>query len=1310
MINAQFFEPLEQRMLLSVADLGFDPITPNNPLWTAQFGTVSVDGRLTGREWAHAQEIFQTQPYHDGSSVRIKMLHNNKGLFLGADIRDAFLWADGDGGGTGGRFKTEQDDSLTIFFDPNDSRDLFLQDDDRALSINLAGMNAPIEGSGAVSRWKYFKGDGAGGGSGVNPFGALDEGIVWATQINGTVNDNSDIDQGWTVEIFMPWSSLGMDRSPKHGQTIGMLFDVIFDTTGGTRDLAPRNQSTDPAELFGPTVIDDHLAGPNSSFSVNQPGHNGPVNYAELMFVNPRHVLRLRATAVGNLKVRGTTGYSTRLEFFAPSATLGGDGHVSAYQIRRVVGTSLTDANWATATVVENRFVPKLAGLTESLKIGELSPGTTYTFALRGVDAAGRLGLLNSITLTTQTTAQDTSAGRRVMVSPMGSTLMTEAGDPFLINGDHLVPNGPYVRGLYPGEIWFDDVGEFRSFADRTPVEGAVGPYMDLLAASGITTMRAVLEQLTLAPAGRTNLPSGMYWLESSPGVFNQDMKAYLHGLMAEADRVGIRLTLHPFNTFNFRTNFELSPFASINGGPLDTIDDFFQSPEVLAMVKARIETIIDWVNESPFSATVIGIEMLNEWDSFGWTLNPEGDAEPSRATEMRTRSRFVVELARHARAYDPNIMVMSSTIGPAPRGPVNRALFLSDVFDILAPHFYTNSSEQPVNNPATDRSFRPAQEAATLGAYWLTQRRSNTPVYNGEWGLTQQFWTDANGDQRSYYSDVSPNAPAGRTFLQSEDEAQFRTIAWSSLAAGLQSPGNRITGPELRDLFTLADLDSQAPPLALTLSTAMRGTQGAVSRFFNDTSLGFDATSYDPSPLTGRIEILKAGGSALSAWGSTDGTQGLVYVLQDRNVSTGLIAPHLLITGLRRGSVYDAQVWSTGADAHVIKQLTGITAFRDQVRLKLPAFDTDVMIKFKARQVQVEHTTVASAPTGGGAFLVNFSLDSSGQPAADLLDTVTGAIVHHNVAAMARFTGSLVDLIAYERPGGRVTMIGVDANHEVWLFNGAPSKGVGSWEPAKNLSQMRDLPGIVGDLAAEAIEVTDASGRTRLRYNIFGLDSRSQIISYESSPRFGWVFRDLARRGADLTIQGGLSAFELPDAAAGMGIAGLSAVGSDGQIVVLLRNANLGSAPNEQWTITDLAAITPVPATGKTQSLVVGSSVSVITTHTNGSLSVLTSDIASPDSLAWDRFELSASVGLPTVAAGTVAVVDGDRISIVARSAGGDLLHLSGLASTWSFDVIGSGLGSFDAGAARGRISVITQQSIADDAVIFVYDGVNWS
>ncbi len=35
-------------------------------------------------------------------------------------------------------------------------------------------------------------------------------GLQTAVQVDGTLNDNSDIDKGWTVEIAIPWSSLGL--------------------------------------------------------------------------------------------------------------------------------------------------------------------------------------------------------------------------------------------------------------------------------------------------------------------------------------------------------------------------------------------------------------------------------------------------------------------------------------------------------------------------------------------------------------------------------------------------------------------------------------------------------------------------------------------------------------------------------------------------------------------------------------------------------------------------------------------------------------------------------------------------------------------------------------------------------------------------------------------------------------------------------------------------------------------------------------------------------------------------------------------
>jgi len=36
------------------------------------------------------------------------------------------------------------------------------------------------------------------------------EGLQTAVQVDGTLNDNSDIDNGWSLEIAIPWSSLGL--------------------------------------------------------------------------------------------------------------------------------------------------------------------------------------------------------------------------------------------------------------------------------------------------------------------------------------------------------------------------------------------------------------------------------------------------------------------------------------------------------------------------------------------------------------------------------------------------------------------------------------------------------------------------------------------------------------------------------------------------------------------------------------------------------------------------------------------------------------------------------------------------------------------------------------------------------------------------------------------------------------------------------------------------------------------------------------------------------------------------------------------
>ncbi|MBY0261544.1 MAG: hypothetical protein K2Q20_04335, partial [Phycisphaerales bacterium] len=51
-------ESLEPRQLMAV----LDPVTSNNPVWFATYGTPTVDGAINANEWAGTVPIVRAQP------------------------------------------------------------------------------------------------------------------------------------------------------------------------------------------------------------------------------------------------------------------------------------------------------------------------------------------------------------------------------------------------------------------------------------------------------------------------------------------------------------------------------------------------------------------------------------------------------------------------------------------------------------------------------------------------------------------------------------------------------------------------------------------------------------------------------------------------------------------------------------------------------------------------------------------------------------------------------------------------------------------------------------------------------------------------------------------------------------------------------------------------------------------------------------------------------------------------------------------------------------------------------------------------
>lgn len=1089
--NSGGFAPefLEPRVLLAA-----DPVTPDHPLWLIPRGSAVIDG-IADASWEHAGSVFRTQATRDDRAVIVKMMYDDNGLYLLADVEDHNLWADGLGVGAGNRWEIESDDSIIFYFDPDASRDEYFQPTDRAWGVNIANFTDTLNGDGPVRRYKYVRGTGDGGAPDVNPGGVFADGMVYATVVDGTINDPSDVDRGWVTEMFIPWAALNMTGAPVHGQVIGMNFQMIQDNSGGSRDLTDHRELSD--RFLVPHFIDDFVDGVASSYTASQSGIRGPVNYAEAMFIDPR--AGETPAPITSITASSVSPFGAKLNFVAPAGTTNNTGHVSAYEIRYSTSPIDSDAAWAEATRFENAYVPRLRGLSESLRITELSPSTTYFVAIRAVDGAGNLGPLAGTTAFTTSALPSPGYKGAIIVSPFGRTLQFENGEPFVPVGDHMGISWNYTRTLFPGLIWDDVNDQFIDFsdADHTAVED-IDEYMADLAAHGVNTMRTYLELENVHTMGNPGpLPLGTYWIENTPGSFNNDMRDYVLNLLEKAAQYGIYIILSPFDTFSYDEAFGIEgPWAQSRGGPLSSPDYFFQETlgtmnlQTLELAKARMQRVMTWVNSSPHKDHVLGYEFLSEWDSYEWTLHPQGGAEAGRETEFRTRAAYINELAGFIKLQAPQTLVMNSTIARDPRGPLARLDFLSRNFDVLTPHLYTNGNEEPINNPQTYKEVLAAREMGNFTSYWVTNRIDRAPILNGEWGMTRADWP---GNVPQY----SPG------FTQEQDETLFRSVIWSGFASGQIGTGLRIATDEL--MFR-----------GMLLTSGMRDYQKTFSTFVNSTSLGFDFTRFTFDNMAGRLRASSAAGKALFAWGSSDGSQGVFYVLHDRNSSSGSVTDGVLtINGLRADQIIDIEFWSTAAGTTgPMSTMEGVfVGTGDNVQIALPTFSEDVVVKLKARASSGSTQEISSIAVGSS--FVTFVIGPDRQPIARVVDANGNAAVH-DIAALSGFRARVHDITPYVTSDVDVHLALTDEDHHVWVLHG--NLVTNEWW-AEDITAITGQAGMTGDLTT----YQPSWGAV----HIAGLDARGHAINYWWAPSEPyWHFTDLTGSFGGPTLQGGLTGY----------------------------------------------------------------------------------------------------------------------------------------------------------------------------------------
>lgn len=178
--------------------------------------TPVLDGRLDESIWGHAP---WSEPFVDIEAdlkprplfeTRMRMLWDDDALYIGARLEEPHVW----GTLTEHDAVIYHDNDFEVFLDPSGRGHHYVELEVNPLDTtwDLLLTHPYRSGGTPISGWEF-------------------EGLRTAVHIDGTLNDPSDIDSGWSVEIAIPWRSLrdvaGVDCPPKDGDRWRINFSRV---------------------------------------------------------------------------------------------------------------------------------------------------------------------------------------------------------------------------------------------------------------------------------------------------------------------------------------------------------------------------------------------------------------------------------------------------------------------------------------------------------------------------------------------------------------------------------------------------------------------------------------------------------------------------------------------------------------------------------------------------------------------------------------------------------------------------------------------------------------------------------------------------------------------------------------------------------------------------------------------------------------------------------------------------------------------------------------------------------------------------
>lgn len=172
---------------------------------------INIDGDLNDYDWQQISwsESFvnilgESFPSAENKS-RFKLLYNSQYLYIGAEIQDSNIWAKQ----TIGSGQLYNDNAFEVFIDPSGTTHNYLE-----FQVNALGTKASLkldmpyrDGKANLQTWANDK-------------------VLCKVKVYGTINNPTDIDSSWTIEMAIPWESVIEYSSLKNIPERGDIFRI----------------------------------------------------------------------------------------------------------------------------------------------------------------------------------------------------------------------------------------------------------------------------------------------------------------------------------------------------------------------------------------------------------------------------------------------------------------------------------------------------------------------------------------------------------------------------------------------------------------------------------------------------------------------------------------------------------------------------------------------------------------------------------------------------------------------------------------------------------------------------------------------------------------------------------------------------------------------------------------------------------------------------------------------------------------------------------------------------------------------------